>query len=230
MVNFVCPLDRLPLDKDLKCPRNHQFKFDDGVYDFLGYEPKNNDVLEKVAPLYEGVWAPLGFLITGRSSYSKMLKDAAHYANAREFLDVGTGPGKIFDYVDCRECYGLDISRKFLKILKAKRPNVISVRGDAKALPFPDESFSGVSSIFVIHMLDEPSKALSEISRVLRRGGKCSIGVLTSRGSVANLLSKWWKLELKAESFYIGSLENLNLRIYGSSHMGPWTIFKCQKQ
>ncbi|WP_252896438.1 class I SAM-dependent methyltransferase [Metallosphaera hakonensis] len=205
MVNLVCPQDKLPLTSDLKCPKGHVYRQIDGIYDFLLGEPKNSDVLEKVAPFYEGIYAPLGFLITGRTRYSTILREAGFYSSGEEFLDIGTGPGKIFDYVSCQQCYGLDISLRFLRILKRNRKNVTPIRGDAMSLPFSDESFSGASAMFVIHMLSDPVQALSEMSRVLKRKGRCSLGLLTKNGWVANLLAKWWKLELRSESFYIGS-------------------------
>lgn len=136
MVNLVCPQDKLPLTSDLKCPKGHVYRQIDGIYDFLLGEPKNSDVLEKVAPFYEGIYAPLGFLITGRTRYSTILREAGFYSSGEEFLDIGTGPGKIFDYVSCQQCYGLDISLRFLRILKRNRKNVTPIRGDAMSLPF----------------------------------------------------------------------------------------------
>ncbi|BCS91713.1 Ubiquinone/menaquinone biosynthesis C-methyltransferase UbiE [Metallosphaera sp. J1] len=226
---FVCPVDRLPLSNDLKCPKGHAYRVVDGIYDFLQQEPKSNDILEKVAPLYEDVWAPLGFLITGKATYSSVLRDVASHSSGREFLDVGTGPGKIFEYVKCENCYGLDISLKFLRILKERRPRVIAVRGDAVSLPFGDESFDGVTSMFVIHMFPDPSKPVSEISRVLKRNGKCTMGVLTRRGRIAELLSKWWKLELRPESFYVGISERFELKTSSIRQMGPWSLINCVK-
>ncbi len=229
MVSFVCPLDRLPLSDDLRCPKGHTYRLINGVYDFLQEEPKNNDILEKVAPLYEDIWAPLGFLITGRTSYSSVLKDAASHSSGREFLDVGTGPGKIFDYVKCEQCYGLDISMRFLAILKRKRSRVTAVRGDAMSLPFADESFDGATSMFVVHMFPDPSKPISEISRVLKRGGRCSMGVLTKRGMIANVLSRWWKLELRPETYYVSISERFNLKTTSVRQMGPWSLINCVK-
>ena len=42
-------------------------------------------------------------------------------------------------------------------------------------LPFPDESFDGVIAANVIHLLDDPYKALSELDRVCRPDGKLII-------------------------------------------------------
>jgi SAM-dependent methyltransferase len=45
-------------------------------------------------------------------------------------------------------------------------------RGSADALPFPDGSFDAAVSTFVLCSVDEPSRALAEIHRVLRPGGQ----------------------------------------------------------
>ena len=42
-------------------------------------------------------------------------------------------------------------------------------------VPFPDESFDVVIAANVIHLLDDPYKALSELDRVCRPGGKLII-------------------------------------------------------
>ena len=39
-------------------------------------------------------------------------------------------------------------------------------------LDFPDENFDAVVAANVIHLLDEPYRALRELDRVCRRGGK----------------------------------------------------------
>jgi len=46
---------------------------------------------------------------------------------------------------------------------------------DILNLPFPDESFDAVIAANVIHLLDDPYKALSELDRVCRPGGKMII-------------------------------------------------------
>ncbi|MEM3863680.1 MAG: class I SAM-dependent methyltransferase [Metallosphaera sp.] len=229
MIHLVCPIDRLPLDDNLRCGKGHSYSRRDGTIDFIIGDVKDNDLLDKVAPLYEDIWAPLGFVITARTTYSSVLKEAALFTSGDQFLDVGTGPGKIFDYVRCNECYGLDISFKFLKILRRKRPSVVGVRADARSLPFPDEVFSGVSSMFVLHMLDDPGKAISEISRVMKGDGKCALGLLTKSGFLSNLLSRWWKIDLKTGVFYTGLLEREGLEIVRTKRHGIWSIIMCRK-
>lgn len=50
--------------------------------------------------------------------------------------------------------------------------NVVFVRGDAAALPFPDASFDVVVCRFAAHHFEQPEKPLREMVRCLRPGGQ----------------------------------------------------------
>ncbi|ARM75711.1 class I SAM-dependent methyltransferase [Acidianus manzaensis] len=227
---FQCPIDGSRINADLECEKGHRFIYNSGIYDFVIKENKGEDILERVAPLYESIWAPLGFFITSFHSYSKLYEDAARFLSSKVFLDVGTGPGKIFDYIKCETCIGLDISVRFLTILKNKRGGkVIPVRGDALSLPILSSSVDSISSFLTLHMLSNPSLGIKEISRVLKKGGKCEILVLVKSNYISKLLSKWWKLDLKHKDYYISSLKENELHIVENKDYGPWSLFKCQK-
>lgn len=57
---------------------------------------------------------------------------------------------------------------------RTNHSNVSVIQGDAAALPFANDSFSSVLAILMLHHLKSPElqdRALSEVHRVLRRGG-----------------------------------------------------------
>ena len=57
---------------------------------------------------------------------------------------------------------------------RAKADGIHNLRfelGSAEALPFADESFDLVMSRYAIHHFADPKTALSEMSRVCKRGG-----------------------------------------------------------
>ena len=96
-------------------------------------------------------------------------------------LDVGCGPGHVATYL-ARNAPGLrvwafDLSTAMLQNTGkvAKRAGVASrvvpVRGDMRALPFPDGSFDLVVSQYAFHHLPDVGAALDEIGRVLKPGG-----------------------------------------------------------
>jgi SAM-dependent methyltransferase len=62
-------------------------------------------------------------------------------------------------------------------------------RGNAEALPFPDQSFDCVYSVTVLEECDA-GRAIAEIRRVLRPGGRAGIAVR------ALDMKQWWNLEV----------------------------------
>lgn len=67
---------------------------------------------------------------------------------------------------------GLDFSPQMLALATAAAPDVEFLKGDAAAMPFDDGIFDAVVCNFgIMHLPDQP-KALSEINRVLKPGGK----------------------------------------------------------
>ena len=79
-------------------------------------------------------------------------------------LDVGSGRGYLQDIVD--NYTGLDISSSVARFYHKK-----FVQGSATAMPFPDNSFDGAWSIWVLEHVPNPEQALLEIRRVMRDGG-----------------------------------------------------------
>src|SRR5262245_9490949 len=94
-------------------------------------------------------------------------------------LDVACGPGSVVAafarWVRCAE--GLDATEAMLEEARklAAREGLANVawhRGDAYALPFADGSFNIVSCRYAFHHMQEPARALAEMIRVSRVGGR----------------------------------------------------------
>ncbi len=62
-----------------------------------------------------------------------------------------------------------------------KYANVHFEKADIMHLDYPDHSFDAVVAANVIHLLDEPYKALHELERVCRPGGKIIIPTYMNR-------------------------------------------------
>lgn len=92
-----------------------------------------------------------------------------------KILDVGSGTGIILENIDLlpENYFGLDISENMLKISKKKFPSHFFFKGDMSNMPFKDNSFDSVISLFgsFSYSLDH-LKTVQEIERVLKPNGK----------------------------------------------------------
>lgn len=96
-------------------------------------------------------------------------------------LDVGVGSG-IFALELIRrgaDVTGIDVSRRMLDIARSKGVTNVAL-GDAVSLDFPDESFDLVVSITALEFIGDYEKAISEMARVCKRGGRVVVGTLGS--------------------------------------------------
>lgn len=90
-------------------------------------------------------------------------------------LDSGTGAGTLALALAplVREVVGVDIVPELLERARALAPaNVTFVEGDATSLPFEDSSFDLACSRRTLHHIARPERAVAELVRVTRPGGK----------------------------------------------------------
>jgi ubiquinone/menaquinone biosynthesis C-methylase UbiE len=90
-------------------------------------------------------------------------------------LEVGVGTGRSFPhYPEVDELVGVDPSEPMLRRARRRAAElgraVTLVRASAEQLPFADDSFDTVVTLAVLCSVDDPSRALTEIRRVLRPG------------------------------------------------------------
>lgn len=96
-----------------------------------------------------------------------------------EVLEIGIGSGlnlAFYDRSRVSRVTGIDPSEE---LLARARPRAADapvaaelVHAPAEALPFADASFDSIVMTYTLCSVDEPARALSEIRRVLRRGGE----------------------------------------------------------
>ncbi len=67
---------------------------------------------------------------------------------------------------------GLDFSPNMVKLAKQKNPKGTFIVGDCTNLPFGEGEFDYVTNGFGLRNIENGSKALDEINRVLKKGGK----------------------------------------------------------
>ncbi|MEQ8426906.1 MAG: class I SAM-dependent methyltransferase [Gammaproteobacteria bacterium] len=93
-------------------------------------------------------------------------------------LDIGCGNGYVLSRYarNGAEVYGVDITEKALTLTKKRfelmdLPCVLE-QTDGDSLPFSDNTFDIVSSMGVLHHIENPSPMVQEIHRVLKPGGR----------------------------------------------------------
>ena len=96
-------------------------------------------------------------------------------------LEVGCGAGMfaiaIKKALPSLEVYGTDLNKEAIKKALKNSSGVNFKYGDVMKLPYKDKIFDAVVSFDVLEHLEDPSAALSEISRVLKKGGLLHIFV-----------------------------------------------------
>ncbi|MFC3282553.1 class I SAM-dependent methyltransferase [Litchfieldella rifensis] len=128
----------------------------------------------KLAPRYDSRWAK--YIDASVRESRRWLA----LATGDGVLDVGCGTGVLLASL-AREMpgvrlAGIDLSCEMLEIARHRvGPNVELKEASAEALPFSDSEFDAVVSTSVFHYIREPRRALGEMHRILKPGGRVVI-------------------------------------------------------
>ena len=134
------------------------------------------DVMEKAyakwAPVYDTLCGPV--FLSGRRAAAA----AAREVGGR-ILEIGVGTGLSFDdYGATTEITGIDMSAPMIaraqeRAATGRYPFVKQLAVmDAAAMTFDDATFDCVVGQFVITLVEDPERVLSECARVVRPGGQ----------------------------------------------------------
>jgi demethylmenaquinone methyltransferase / 2-methoxy-6-polyprenyl-1,4-benzoquinol methylase len=115
----------------------------------------------------------------------------------------GTGDLAIADARAGGRVTGVDFSEQMLERARRKAPELEWIAGDLLALPFDDGRFDAATVGFGVRNVDDLERALRELRRVLRTGGRLGILEITRpRG----LLSPFYRLWFDAVIPLLGKL------------------------
>lgn len=138
-----------------------------------------------------------------RYSLYPWLYEAAEFTQhaAHHVLEIGCGTGcDLLQFAKHgADAVGIDITPEHLRLAKERVGHLAEVRqADATNLPFADASFDYVYSHGVLHHVEQPRRAVEELVRVLRPGGRFNVHVY-ARWSYFTLLrmlqhGRAWKL------------------------------------
>ena len=122
----------------------------------------------------------LGFDKSWRSQAAKNL-------NPGSVLDLGSGTGASYEDLNSFDVTALDPDEQMLSLNKFDRKIV----GKGEDLPFYENSFDNVLCCFVWRNISETEKAMNEIYRVLKPGGKFILLDMTRpKNSILKILHK----------------------------------------
>jgi len=133
-------------------------------------------VMEKAyarwAPVYDVLCGPV--FLNGRRAAAQAAREVGG-----QILEIGVGTGLSFDDYDAStEITGIDLSEPMIARarLRAASGRYPYVKGlavmDAHELRYPNASFDCVVGQFVITLVEDPERVLSECARVVRPGGQ----------------------------------------------------------
>ena len=151
------------------------------------------DVFTKVAPHYDLMNALLSF---GMDRYWRRFAVSRLRAEseARSFLDVACGTCMLSlellkQYPDAH-VDGIDFNADMLRLGadhirgEGKEAQVTLTRGDAMALPYPDDIFDGAISAFAMRNVPDVGRMIEEMRRVVKPGGRVVTLELAKPGAI----------------------------------------------
>ncbi|AJT41875.1 demethylmenaquinone methyltransferase [Psychromicrobium lacuslunae] len=132
-------------------------------------------MFDDVAPKYDLTNDLLSLGQTRR--WRRIVVDTVDVRPGQRVLDVAAGTGTSSEpYADAGvDVVALDFSLGMLKVGKRRRPDIDFIAGDATALPFADNTFDATTISFGLRNVNEPKKAIAEMLRVTKPGGKLVI-------------------------------------------------------
>jgi demethylmenaquinone methyltransferase/2-methoxy-6-polyprenyl-1,4-benzoquinol methylase len=123
-----------------------------------------------------------------------------------DLLDIATGTGDLaFSLKEIKpgKVVGLDLSQKMLDVAQNKLSShnlsfdISFIKGDSEDLPFDNNSFDGICVAFGVRNFENLKKGLSEMNRVLNKGG---VVMILEFSSPENTLFK------SLYDFYLGNI------------------------
>lgn len=169
-------------------------------------------MFDNIAPRYDLLNRLMSFGVD--QGWRRRTVAALDLGRCQRVLDLATGTADLAIQVAEAgtgvEVVGLDPSEGMLEIGRDKiqaaglAERVRLVQGDAEKLPFDDDSFDGVCMAFGIRNVPDRKRALSEMGRVTRTGGR--IAILELSEPRRGLLAPFARFHVHTVVPWLGSL------------------------
>lgn len=117
--------------------------------------------------IYDCIMSPL------ESAFLRSLREKIMPCAHGSVLEIGIGTGANLPFYKHNKITRFTaLDTNISGVLRKKSSNLHFVKGNAEALPFPNNTFDTVVSTLVLCSVADLSKSISEIHRVLKPGGK----------------------------------------------------------
>jgi SAM-dependent methyltransferase len=130
----------------------------------------------------------------------------------RTVLCLGCGSGEETDYLrlhGAKKVVGIDISKKLIEIAKSSYPDIEFHVKDIEKLDFPEESFDFAFSSLTMHYLENWTKALKGINKILKKN---SLFLFSITSPFFSSMKKVDNIELKSR--LVGYKDYTNTKKY----------------
>lgn len=151
-------------------------------------------MFDRIAPVYDVMNRAM---TAGLDLRWRSLAAAAAVRPGDRVLDAACGTGDLA-LADLKagagSVTGIDFSPRMLERARRKHAGIDWVEGDVLELPFADGSFDAATIGFGIRNVSDLERALRELRRVLRAGGRLAVLEITRpRGPLAPVLGAWFE-------------------------------------
>lgn len=143
-------------------------------------------------------------------------------------LEVGCGRGFYLMAMEkiCPQAniWGIDLNKKYLAIAKRITSKVRIITSDATQLPFKDGTFDKVMASEILEHIEDDTKAVTEIYRVLKPGGVAMISVPNKDYPLAWdplnwLLERTIKRHMSSHIWWLAGLWADHVRLYSKEEI-----------
>ncbi len=131
---------------------------------------------------YADQWDAIRSLHVAESEVESAMSDALGEADLGQFVDIGTGTGRMIELFggNAKHCIGIDRSPEMLRLARTKLSEQSGLsyelqQGDITRLGLADASADTVVMHQVLHFLPAPELAIAEAARIVAPGGRLLI-------------------------------------------------------
>ena len=149
-------------------------------------------MFDRIAPVYDAMNHAMS---AGLDRRWRRLTAEAVVAPGDRVLDAccGTGDLALAAQAEGGKVTGLDFSDGMLERARSKSSEIEWTRGDLLRLPFEDAAFDAVTVGFGVRNVDDLDRALRELRRVLKPGGRLAIlEIVRPHGPLALFYRAWF--------------------------------------